>query len=589
MKKNVSSSCITGSGGDLKKGFEIKSPALLDVYAELADYAFQQRPCILFGPPGSGKEFAARRYYEKFSESSSHDACPYVSLNCAGLPETLAVSELFGHVKGSFTDAHKDRQGLFQAAENGVLFLDEIGDLSHRVQAMLLRAVDEPYEGRMLGSTRGYSTKNVTVICATEQPRAGLRPSLLDRLGKQVFIPGLDRRPEDIPTAVGYFVLQALVKRRDIHTLMNMLFGVKARNSAGLRQSPELHSLAQRIARTLLPAVKSRTWPGNFRALRVAIDTAVIRSKARRADADGFVRDSVRYFKKHRETYSARPAGGKPERADGPEPAIADAVHGALEGIDTAEKEIISRFLTDSGSRSFKCRDDFAPALGGLSNRTAQDRLKRLVAAGVLVRDGSRYRVALPGAAPDTLGQIRQDGFLTLPPGADMPAVPGDDLEALTALLENSRGIFVAGGPAADQDGSRARSLGACLAKRFAVYFYRCDSSGLSGLFHLIDREVQKRNIADSPVLFEPEPDEPALQAAGLSGYAQALFRGPKPPVLILDNIDLVRSRAQSEALKAMLRYWRSTAFVLVGASAGNELIEPGGTGIVEYRLDCAA
>lgn len=101
------------------------------VYSEVADYACHGLSCIIFGPRGSGKEFLVKHYVQKFRESSPRgDLSPFERLNCVGITETLAQSELFGHVKGAFTGAYQDKKGLFEIANGGVLFLDEVGDLT---------------------------------------------------------------------------------------------------------------------------------------------------------------------------------------------------------------------------------------------------------------------------------------------------------------------------------------------------------------------------------------------------------------------------------------------------------------------------
>ena len=162
-------------------GFEIKSPKMHEVFEAVNDFARQGQPVILFGPSGVGKEFLARYYFAQFS-LATHCKGRFVSLNCAGISEALAMSDLFGHVKGSFTSADRNREGLLKMAQDGVLFLDEIGDLDDSVQAMLLRAMDEnTHEGRKLGDDKNYSIQDTLIICATEKSKDHLRDSLLFR------------------------------------------------------------------------------------------------------------------------------------------------------------------------------------------------------------------------------------------------------------------------------------------------------------------------------------------------------------------------------------------------------------------------
>ncbi|MFH0814461.1 MAG: sigma 54-interacting transcriptional regulator [Pseudomonadota bacterium] len=165
------------------------------------------------GPSGSGKELFARAIHNL----SPRKKGPYVVVNCGALPDTLLESELFGYVKGAFTDAKKDKPGRFALAEGGTLFLDEIGDLSLSLQVKLLRVLQEK-EYEPLGGTKSVKA-NARIIAATNKDLAELlsrgkfRDDLYYRINViKVTLPPLSQRREDIPYLVEHFIRQFNLK-----------------------------------------------------------------------------------------------------------------------------------------------------------------------------------------------------------------------------------------------------------------------------------------------------------------------------------------------------------------------------------------
>ena len=230
--------------------FVARSPAMQEVLELAGQVAPLDTTVLVSGESGTGKEFVVKMIHEQSHRAGG----PFVSVNCAALTETLLESELFGHVRGAFTGAVRDKPGLFEVASNGTLFLDELGEVAPSVQAKLLRALQER-EIRRVGGERTVKV-NTRVVAATNRDlRAAVtagtfREDLYFRLGAFVIpIPPLRDRREDIPAMAHEFVQRARSRMgKDVHTV-----------SAD--------------AMTLLVHYE---WPGNVRELEHAIERGVI-------------------------------------------------------------------------------------------------------------------------------------------------------------------------------------------------------------------------------------------------------------------------------------------------------------------------
>jgi two-component system, NtrC family, response regulator PilR len=184
-----------------------KSPPMQRVFDVLRKVASTRTSVLLIGESGTGKELAARALHELSPRTDR----PFVAVNCAAIPETLLESELFGHVKGSFTGASSDKQGLFEAANTGTLLLDEVADLPIAMQVKLLRVLQE----RKVKPVGGITEREVDVriVAATnrdleaEVDKAAFRQDLYYRLNViQIRLPPLRERREDLPLLVDHFV-----------------------------------------------------------------------------------------------------------------------------------------------------------------------------------------------------------------------------------------------------------------------------------------------------------------------------------------------------------------------------------------------
>ncbi|MBR4546698.1 MAG: sigma-54-dependent Fis family transcriptional regulator [Paludibacteraceae bacterium] len=205
---------------------------------------------LITGENGTGKEVVARLLHEQSARANK----PLVEVNCAAIPSELIESELFGHIKGSFTNAVKDRAGKFEQADGGTLFLDEIGDMSLSAQTKVLRALQES-EITRVGSDKTIHV-NVRVLAATnkdlkaEIEKGNFREDLYHRLNViPIHVPTLDERREDIPLLVEHFA-DIICKEEG--------WGKKTFQPAAIK------------------ALQARDWPGNIRELRNIVERLII-------------------------------------------------------------------------------------------------------------------------------------------------------------------------------------------------------------------------------------------------------------------------------------------------------------------------
>ena len=230
-----------------------KSPAMQDIYGKIEQVADSRTTVLITGESGTGKELVAKALHY----NSSRRDRPFVPLNCAALPETLIESELFGHEKGSFTDATARRVGQFEHANTGTLFLDEIGDLSPMTQAKLLRVLQER-EFTRIGGVQAIKV-DVRIIAATNKNLEELvrknhfREDLYYRINViALYLPPLRERGEDIPLLAKHFLAKRIEEDGRPHQEFN-------------KEAVELLS--------------RYPWPGNVREMENIIEQAFIWSK----------------------------------------------------------------------------------------------------------------------------------------------------------------------------------------------------------------------------------------------------------------------------------------------------------------------
>jgi two-component system, NtrC family, nitrogen regulation response regulator NtrX len=246
----------------VSKNYEMigKSKAITHIKDIIEKVAPTDARVLITGPNGTGKELVAHWLHEKSERANS----PLIEVNCAAIPSELIESELFGHVKGSFTGANKDRAGKFEAANGGTIFLDEIGDMSLSAQAKVLRALQENKISRV-GSDKDIKV-NVRVVAATnknlkkEITEGRFREDLYHRLAVILIqVPALNDRRDDIPLLIDFFT-------------------DKISNEQG--------TVKKEFSTEAIKLLQSYDWTGNVRELRNVVERLIILGEKIVSDKD---------------------------------------------------------------------------------------------------------------------------------------------------------------------------------------------------------------------------------------------------------------------------------------------------------------
>ena len=226
------------------------SPVIQRVYKHVALVAPTKMSVLILGESGTGKEDIARMIHEQSGRKDK----PFIAVDCGSLSKELAPSELFGHLKGSFTSAIADKRGVFEEAKGGTVFLDEVGNLPYEVQKQLLRALQEQ-KVRPVGSAQDINV-DVRIIAATNEDlekaieNGAFREDLYHRINEfSIDVPPLRDRIDDLPEFAYYFLLQA---------------------------DEELGKDVKRISEEAINALKQHRWDGNLRELRNVIRRATL-------------------------------------------------------------------------------------------------------------------------------------------------------------------------------------------------------------------------------------------------------------------------------------------------------------------------
>jgi DNA-binding NtrC family response regulator len=253
---------VTSSPPSNIAGMIGNAPVMQDVYALTRRAAQSSATVLLTGETGTGKELIARAVHELSPRASG----PFIRVNCGALSESLLESELFGHVKGAFTNAYENRTGRFEAAHGGTVFLDEINSVSYKLQVKLLRVLQE-HEFERVGDTKSIEV-DCRVVAATnrdlldEIDEDRFREDLYYRLNVlPIYLPPLRDRPEDVPLLVDFFVETYAQKN----------------GKPAPQPTAEAIGFLQRYA-----------WPGNVRELQNYVERAIVLTDGDTLDAEAF-------------------------------------------------------------------------------------------------------------------------------------------------------------------------------------------------------------------------------------------------------------------------------------------------------------
>jgi two-component system nitrogen regulation response regulator NtrX len=304
----------------LKQAVEVRhqmigeSAGLSQVMAAIGRAAPTNATVLIQGESGVGKELVARTIHRNSKRSRER----FVQVNCAAIPEELIESELFGHEKGSFTGATEKQVGKFEQADKGTIFLDEIGDMSPKTQAKVLRVLQEG-EVERLGSARTIKV-DVRVIAATnknleeEIEKGHFRDDLYFRLAViPIYVPPLRERPDDIPPLVRHFMEHF---------------------------AREGNQRQKRITPAALEALQRYRWKGNIRELRNTVERVIIMTGS----------DTIDLSDLPENVQSSPPAGGAASRSADVLPASGENRAGTLrEFKDNAERAFLVAKLRESG------------------------------------------------------------------------------------------------------------------------------------------------------------------------------------------------------------------------------------------------
>jgi len=601
------------------------------LYKEVGAFAKQGQPVVIFGPSGAGKEFLARHYYntlveaefytqwkEKWKENfsvihktysevystdelkdfrDSIKAGVFSSINCATIYPHLAESILFGHEKGSFTDAHKTQPGLLESIKCGVLFMDEIGEIPKHIQAKLLRAVDtEISEGKRILGKLTYSLKDLIIISATNQPRERLRDDYYYRMGIEVNIKGIDERPKDVRKSLPYFIGRAIGKRKDYAAIISMFRVSGVRNISQLLETQKFKNFTREQSNLISENILNRNWPGNFRALRIAIESSVFRiesannlysfSKKFRENLQHYIKQySVEPFSTSILTGKPHPDTLFPSRYPDQDRRIFEKILEVrkLTGLSEYEKQALSIFLSSIHKTGFMRRDlqNYFEKYTNVSH-TSEARIRGII--NVLAESGVLTQPQRSKNARYTL----TDKFLEIvnPESRDVFKVPeihsdwsGRDTEIqnLCKDLKNIERIYINAPP---RYGKSAFIVMFCRAmkKKNNFYYYPLGAEGIKKLFGDMISLLKSKKI-------NPDMEKISKDAvAGLKKYLGEIFK-PKQgakPVLVIDNAHLLSESDDMATISELADKWSGVIIILVGDKMDNTFQKS----FYEIRLD---
>jgi DNA-binding NtrC family response regulator len=597
-------------------GFNQVDAETIELYKEVEAFAKQGQSIIIFGPSGAGKEFLARHYYKTLTNTEYYEQCrenwnsnyneiaeqyskhytkeianifldsisagTFHAINSATIPPDLAESILFGHEIGSFTGSFT-KPGLLESIKYGVVFLDEIGELRKNVQAKLLRAMDsEIATACRIGGKMEYSLKDLIIISATNQPPAMFRVDFLNRLGFAVEIKGIDDRPNDVLRAIPYFICKAIGKRKDYAAIINM-FGIRGLHEVNkISETDEVKNFSEKHKSFVADKVFKRKWPGNFRALRRAIEASVFRIEST-TSLNSFTREFRLYFdhyvKKNSIDKEKIPIASDVDSF----PAYPDLERRIFEKIDGEtvfqymsdfEKKLLASFLSSKHKTGFMRKDLEGKYIkqGTIKHTSVahiRSKINKLLSVNILTRSGSnkstRYHLA------DCLLHAE------LIKGADIFSLPkvnaawsrrDAEIMGLEQSLRNTERVYI---QSPSRYGKTAFLTMFCdsMKEKYNFYYYPLAEAGIKNFFEdiygLLGLEIKTTTFEFSGNVVDT-----------VHPFLGKLFvtKNKAKPVLILDNAHYIFYPYDSRTIVDMARKWQEVILILLGDTMDNAFLE---------------
>jgi DNA-binding NtrC family response regulator len=602
-------------------GFIPEEKSTKELYREVAAFASQGQPIVIFGPTGAGKEFLARHYYntlistefyqqnrEKWPERyreiktqysgfysgknldvflKSIRAGVFQAVNSTTIYPSLAESILFGHEEGSFTGATKAHPGLLESIKYGVLFLDEIGDFPRELQVKLLRAVDsEINQGRRIEGEMEYSLKDLIIICATNQPRNRIREDFYYRLGMEVNLKGIDERPKDVLKSIPHFICNAIGKRKDYAAIINT-FGIRRLSDVKkISETEEIKSFAREMTGIIADEILARSWPGNFRALRNTLEASIFRIE-KPVNPDSFTLEFRNYLHYYISQYSNPLASASQVKVQNTRGLVFPSAfpemdrnileeferRNILNDLKDNEKIVLAVFLSTIHAKGFRRKDleDYYKkndSIKFFSEAHIRNRINILLSEKILVRTGSgkstRYEIS--GSFRAQVSKKRKSTF-SIPCAKNYWTWRNDEINIFEKVLNTTERVYI---QAPQGYGKTSFIAMFCEAKKQKYNFYYY-ALGQSGITELID-EIVKNLQSDDPSLDLGK--SMAEHIKNITPFLDMLFKskGGFKPVLIIDQAHFVSDIDKTGTIVEIARRWKNIIMVLAGDTMDNAL-----------------
>jgi energy-coupling factor transporter ATP-binding protein EcfA2 len=604
----------------IDSGFTPEDEDTKHLYKEVEAFAKQGQPIVIFGPAGSGKEFLARHYYSAFVKSeiyqqyktiwkskyneirncysafysgksldlylSSIKPGIFQSINSTTIYPNLAESILFGHEENSTTGVSA-RPGLLELIKCGVLFIEEIGELSKDLQAKLLRIFNsEISEGCRISGKINYSLKDIIIIPATNQPQDEIRKTFFYKMGIQVNIKSIDERPKDVRKSIPHFIGKAIDKRKD-SSVISRLFRISGTEEISrLSETKEIRTFAEDQANLVADEILIRKWPGNFRALRTALEASILRIEKPK-EAMSFSEE----FRKNLGYYITQYSDDAEKTSVFVAKSFTDTVYPSrypdldrrileelnskkkLNDISGFEKKILANFLSSTHKTGFMRRDleeyyKEHSSIRHTSEAHIRSKINKLAILKILNKTGegksTRYNLT-----NSFLKQIKNDDFFSLPDIDNAWADRSKEIDDLGRKLLSIQRVYIQA-PAGFGKTAFIAMFCNVMQERYNFYYYPLGEAGINKMFEDIMKLLQSKKIS-------LDPDKLLKDAVNnIQPFLKEIFntKEGEKPVLILDNAHFVSDPDGIEIIAELARKWQEVILVLSGDKMDNTFQE---------------